>query len=38
VPFQVTGKIDKVTFKLGPEQLTDDDQKAKRQVIANANN
>jgi len=38
VPFQFTGKIDKVTFELGPEQLTDDDQKAKRQVIANANN
>ena len=38
VPFQFTGKIDKVTFKLGPEQLTKDDQKAKEQVIANVNN
>jgi hypothetical protein len=27
----------KVTFKLGPEQLTGDDQKAKQQAIANAN-
>src|SRR5262249_20394462 len=38
VPFRFTGKIDKVTFKLGPEQLTDQDRKAKQQAIANANN
>lgn len=38
VPFPFTGKIDKVTFKLGPPQLTEDDQKAKAQVIANINN
>jgi arylsulfatase A-like enzyme len=38
VPFRFTGKIDKVTFKLGPEQLTEDDQKVKQQVIANADN
>jgi arylsulfatase len=38
VPFHFTGKIGKVTFKLGPEQLTEEDQKAKQQAIANANN
>ncbi len=38
VPFRFTGKIVKVTIKLGPEQLTGDDQKAKQQAIANANN
>jgi arylsulfatase len=38
VPFRFTGKIDKVTFKLGPEQLAEQDQKAKQQAIANANN
>jgi arylsulfatase len=38
VPFHFTGKIDKVTFKLGPEQLTADDQRAKEQAIAHANN
>lgn len=37
VPFRFTGKIDKLTVKLGPEQLTDSDQKAKKQSIANAN-
>jgi arylsulfatase A-like enzyme len=37
VPFRFTGKITKVTIKLGPEQLTGDDQKAKQQAIANAN-
>jgi len=38
VPFRFTGKIDKVTFKLGPEQLTSDDQKKKEQTLANADN
>jgi len=37
VPFRFTGKIDKLIIKLGPEQLTEQDQKDKRQVIANAN-
>jgi arylsulfatase A-like enzyme len=37
LPFRFTGKIDTVTFKLGPEQLTEDDRNAKRQAIANAN-
>ena len=32
------GKIDKLTFKLGPEQLTAEDQKAKAEAIARVNN
>ena len=32
LPFRFTGKIDKLTFKLGPEQLTSED----RQVIQHA--
>jgi len=38
LPFRFTGKIGKVTIKLGPEELTEEDQKAKQQAIANANN
>jgi len=38
VPFHFTGMIDKVTFKLGPPQLTEGNQKAKEQVMANVNN
>jgi arylsulfatase len=37
VPFRFNGKIGKVTFKLGPEQLKVDDQKARQQASANAN-
>lgn len=37
LPFRFNGKIGKVTIKLGPEQLTEQDQKAKQQAIANAN-
>jgi arylsulfatase len=37
VPFHFNGKIAKVTFKLGPEQLTAEQQKAKQQAIANVN-
>lgn len=37
LPFRFTGKIDKLTIKLGPEQLTGDEQRAKQQAIANAN-
>jgi hypothetical protein len=33
----IIGKIDKLPIKLGTEQLTGDDQNAKRQAIANAN-
>ena len=28
VPFRFTGKLDKLTFKLGPVQLTSEDQAA----------
>lgn len=34
VPFRFTGKIDKLTFKLGPEQLMPADQKAKAEAHA----
>ena len=34
VPFRFTGKIDKLTFKLGPEQLAAEDQKAKADAMA----
>lgn len=37
VPFRFTGKIDKLTIKLGPEQLTADDQKEKEETISHAN-
>ena len=36
VPFRFTGKIDKLTFKLGPEQLSNDEQKLIRHAIARA--
>jgi hypothetical protein len=35
VPFKFTGKINKVTFTVGPEQLTDED-KAQLPAIAHA--
>ena len=38
VPFHFNGQIGKVTFKLGPEQLTDADQQAKQEVLARVNN
>jgi hypothetical protein len=38
VPFSFPGKIDKVTFKLGPEQLKADDHKGQQEAIARANN
>jgi hypothetical protein len=34
VPFRFTGKLDKLTFKLGPEQLMQEDQKAKAEAHA----
>ena len=37
VPFHFTGKVAKVTIKLGPEQLVEDDRKMKQQVLARAN-
>ncbi len=36
VPFRFTGKIAKVTFKLGPEQLTSDDHRVIQQGLAKA--
>ena len=37
VPFRFTGKIDKLTFKLGPEQMTEADKKAAQDAINRAN-
>ena len=36
VPFPFTGKIDKLTVKLGPEQLTPQDKEAKEDAIKRA--
>jgi hypothetical protein len=36
VPFRFTGKIGKVTYKLGPEQLTEEDHKVIQQALARA--
>jgi arylsulfatase A-like enzyme len=36
VPFRFTGKIGKVTFKLGPEQLTSDDHAVIQHALAKA--
>jgi arylsulfatase len=36
VPFHFNGKIDKLTFNLGPEQLTEDDRKMIQQAVARA--
>jgi arylsulfatase len=36
VPFRFTGKLDKLTFKLGPEQLTSSDQQVIQHARANA--
>jgi len=38
LPFRFTGTIDKLTFKLGPSQLSAADQKAKAEAIARLNN
>ncbi len=38
LPFRFTGTIDKLTFKLGPSQLTPADQKAQAAAISNVNN
>jgi arylsulfatase A-like enzyme len=37
VPFRFTGKLDKLTIKLGPSQMVADDQKAKAEAMARAN-
>lgn len=36
VPFRFTGKLDKLTFTLEPEQLTSDDQRVIRHALAAA--
>jgi hypothetical protein len=36
LPFVFTGSIDKLTFKLGREQLTADDQRKMQEVLARA--
>jgi arylsulfatase len=37
LPFRFTGKIDTLTYKLGPEQLGENDQKAVQHAFAKAN-
>jgi hypothetical protein len=37
VPFRFTGKIGKVTFKLGPTQLTSEDHQIIQHAFAKAN-
>jgi Sulfatase len=36
-PFRFTGKLDKLTIKLGPSQMMADDQKAKADAVARVN-
>jgi arylsulfatase len=36
IPFRFTGKIDKLTFKLGPSQLTEEDTRKVDQAIGKA--
>ena len=36
LPFRFTGKIDKLTYKLGPEQMTNDEQKLIRHALEKA--
>ena len=36
-PFRFTGKLDKLTIKLGPNQMMTADQKAKNEAIARVN-
>src|SRR2546430_8795753 len=38
LPFKFTGTIDKLTFKLGPSQMTAEERKAAEERIAQANN
>jgi arylsulfatase len=37
-PFRFTGKLEKLTIKLGPNQMMAVDEKAKAEAVANANN
>jgi len=36
VPFRFTGKIAKLTYKLGPEQLAESDRKVMQEALAKA--
>ena len=36
IPFRFNGKINKLTFKLGPEQLTSDDRQVIQHALATA--
>ena len=36
LPFRFTGTIDKLTFKLGPSQMTAEEQKAAAEAVAKA--
>lgn len=38
VPFRFTGTIDKLTYKLGPSQLSAEDQKKVDDAMARVNN
>ena len=37
MPFRFNGKIDKLTFKLGPTQLAAEDEKKVQEAVARAN-
>lgn len=37
-PFEFTGTIDKLTYKLGPSQLSAEDQKKVDDAVARVNN
>jgi hypothetical protein len=37
LPFRFNGTIDKLTYKLGPEQLAAEDQKKVQEAVAKAN-
>jgi hypothetical protein len=36
LPFQFTGTINKLTYKLGPEQMSAEDKKAAAEMLARA--
>jgi len=38
LPFKFTGTIDKLTFKLGPSQMSAADKKAAEEAYAKVNN
>ena len=38
VPFRFTGTIDKLTYKIGPSQMTADEQKKVDDAMARVNN